>query len=54
VPIIMLTFKQDGGSEALAAGANDYVRKPFVVYELLSHIQSALQHDPPSASLLKN
>ena len=42
VPIVIVTSKQDGRSEALAAGANDYVRKPFAVNELLLHIQSAL------------
>lgn len=30
VPIIMRTSNQDGRSEALAAGANEHVRKPFV------------------------
>ena len=42
VPIIVITSKQDGRSEALAAGANDYIRKPFALEELLLHIQSAL------------
>ena len=42
VPIIMITSKADGRSEALAAGANDYVRKPFAVDELLAHVETAL------------
>jgi DNA-binding response OmpR family regulator len=44
VPIIMVTSKQDGRADALAAGANNYVRKPFSVNELLMHIESALTH----------
>ena len=42
VPIIVVTSKQDARSEALAAGANDYLTKPFAVDELLVHIESAL------------
>jgi DNA-binding response OmpR family regulator len=43
VPIIMVTAKRDGRSEALAAGANDFIAKPFAVDDLLAHIQSALR-----------
>ena len=42
VPIIVITSKPDVRSEALAAGANDYLKKPFAVDELLIHIESAL------------
>jgi DNA-binding response OmpR family regulator len=42
VPIIMITSKSDGRLEAIAAGANDFVKKPFAVEELLAHVESAL------------
>lgn len=42
VPIIMVTSRQDGRSQAIAAGANDYITKPFHVGDLLTHIESAL------------
>jgi len=42
VPIIMMTSVQNSRSEALAAGANDYLSKPFAMDELLAHIRSAL------------
>ena len=42
VPIILVTSRQDGRSAALAAGASDYLKKPFAVDELLAHIESAL------------
>jgi DNA-binding response OmpR family regulator len=42
VPIIMVTSKQDGRSEALAAGADDYIKKPFDVDDLLARVESAL------------
>jgi two-component system KDP operon response regulator KdpE len=42
VPIIVITSKQGARSDALAAGANGYLTKPFAVDELLVHIESAL------------
>jgi len=42
VPIIMMTSRAEGRPAALAAGANDFVRKPFGVDELLRHVESAL------------
>lgn len=42
VPIIVITSKQGARSEVLAAGANDYLTKPFAVDELLVHINSVL------------
>jgi len=42
VPIILITSRHDARSAAIAAGANDYLRKPFAVDELAAHIQSAL------------
>jgi DNA-binding response OmpR family regulator len=42
VPIIIITSRRDGRNAALAAGANDYVSKPFVVDELLTHIRALL------------
>jgi len=42
VPIIMVTSKPDGRSQALAAGADDYITKPFGNEDLLAHIESAL------------
>lgn len=42
VPIIMVTSKRGRRSQALAAGANDYLTKPFRVEDLLSRVESAL------------
>ena len=42
VPIILITSRTYGQPEALAAGANDYLRKPFSVDDLLHHIHSTL------------
>ena len=42
VPIIMVTSKPDGRSQALAAGADDYITKPVGVDDLLAHIECAL------------
>jgi two-component system, OmpR family, KDP operon response regulator KdpE len=42
VPIIMVTSKQDGRSQALAAGADDYITKPFGFDDLAALIESAL------------
>jgi two-component system KDP operon response regulator KdpE len=42
VPIIVVTSRQRGRSEALAAGANDYLTKPFAFDELMTRIASAL------------
>jgi DNA-binding response OmpR family regulator len=39
----MVTSKQTGRSEAAAAGASDFLTKPFTVEELLPHIESALR-----------
>ena len=43
VPIILISSRQDGRSAAVAAGADDYVKKPFAVDELLTRISSALR-----------
>jgi two-component system KDP operon response regulator KdpE len=42
VPIIMITSRHDGRPRALAAGANDYLTKPFALDDLLDRIESAL------------
>jgi len=42
VPIIMITSKRDGRLEALAAGADDYITKPFRFDDLLGRIDYAL------------
>jgi two-component system KDP operon response regulator KdpE len=43
VPIIMVTSRdQKGRDQALAAGADDYVTKPFKLDELMAHVESAL------------
>ena len=42
VPIIMVTSKPGGRSQALAAGADDYITKPFGNDDLLAHIESVL------------
>ncbi|HWY24247.1 MAG TPA: response regulator [Nevskia sp.] len=46
VPIIVLSSRDDerGKVEALDAGADDYVTKPFGVEELVARIRAALRH----------
>jgi two-component system KDP operon response regulator KdpE len=50
VPIIVLTVRQeeDEKVEALDAGADDYVTKPFGKQELLARIRAALRRSPAS------
>jgi two-component system KDP operon response regulator KdpE len=50
VPIIVLTVRheEDEKVEALDAGADDYVTKPFGKQELLARIRAALRRSPAS------
>jgi two-component system KDP operon response regulator KdpE len=49
VPIIMLTVREDDSDkiEALDAGADDYVTKPFSMGELLARLRAALRRVAP-------
>ncbi len=49
VPIIMLTVREDDTDkiEALDAGADDYVTKPFSMGELLARLRAALRRGTP-------
>jgi len=51
VPIIILTVRNGEKEkvEALDAGADDYVTKPFSMQELLARIRAALRRSPGSA-----
>lgn len=53
VPIIMLTVRNSERDkvQALDAGADDYVVKPFGVEELMARIRAALRRASPSESL---
>jgi len=43
IPIIMVTSRnQNGRNRALAAGADDYVTKPFELDYLMVRVESAL------------
>lgn len=55
-PIVMLTVKsqQEDKIRGFAAGADDYVLKPFDVMELIARIQVALRRSVPPDSKLKN
>jgi two-component system, OmpR family, KDP operon response regulator KdpE len=48
VPIIVLTVRDDDASkiEALDAGADDYITKPFSMGELLARLRAALRRAP--------
>jgi two-component system KDP operon response regulator KdpE len=50
VPIIMLTVREDDTDkiEALDAGADDYVTKPFSMGELLARLRAALRRGTPN------
>jgi two-component system, OmpR family, KDP operon response regulator KdpE len=50
VPIIVLSVREQDRVkvEALDAGADDYVTKPFSMNELLARIRVQLRHAPPS------
>jgi len=52
VPIIVLTVrsKEEEKVEALDAGADDYVTKPFGMKELLARIRAALRRTPASSA----
>jgi two-component system, OmpR family, KDP operon response regulator KdpE len=46
VPIVVLSSRTDetGKVDALDRGADDYVTKPFGIYELLARLRAALRH----------
>lgn len=52
VPIIVLTARQNEESkvEALDAGANDYMTKPFGIAELLARIRSQMRQRQPKVN----
>src|SRR6266699_5832651 len=52
VPIVVLTVRHEEEEkvEALDAGADDYVTKPFGKQELLARIRAALRRSPASAT----
>jgi two-component system, OmpR family, KDP operon response regulator KdpE len=52
VPIIMLTVRDASADkiEALDAGAQDYVTKPFTMGEMLARIRSVLRRTPSTSS----
>lgn len=56
MPIIVLSARVQEQSkiDALDAGANDYVTKPFATGELLARVRAALRHAvrPPSGALI--
>ena len=52
IPIIVLSVKGEESIkvEALDAGADDYVTKPFGVEELLARVRAALRHSLPQGA----
>jgi len=53
IPIIMVTAKRDVESvkKALALGADDYVRKPFRLLELLACVRAKLRRAGPAVTM---
>lgn len=51
LPILMLTVRdsEDGKVEALNAGADDYITKPFAVRELVARVNAVLRRGRPPA-----
>ena len=49
VPIVVLSARQDGADkvDALDAGADDYVTKPFAMNELLARLRAAVRRAAP-------
>ena len=49
VPIVVLSARQDGADkvDALDAGADDYVTKPFAMNELLARLRAAVRRATP-------
>ncbi len=54
IPIIVLTGIQEqySASRSLDLGADDYVKKPFSINELLAHIRAKLRRVRPEANLI--
>ncbi len=54
VPVIMLTAKDQEIDvvKALHLGADDYVRKPFSVHELLARVEAVLRRAAPSEDVM--
>jgi two-component system KDP operon response regulator KdpE len=52
VPIIVLSVKGEEKTkvEALDAGADDYITKPFGIEELLARVRATLRRSPPSST----
>jgi DNA-binding response OmpR family regulator len=54
IPVMMLTAMGEDGArqQALQAGADDFLKKPFKPAELLKNVRRTLEHRPVAASLL--
>ncbi len=44
IPIVMLSAHPSAAQEAQAAGANDFIAKPFEMDDLLAHVRQHLAH----------
>jgi len=49
IPVVMMSALTDARKECIAAGASDFIAKPFSINEFATCIQHVLEHSSPVA-----